>query len=167
MADPGRAEMTLAPEFRPYDRWWEDFDEGLVIRTRGMTVTESHIVQWANFAGDWLPLHVDQHASARTDFGSVIAHGPLTLALSLGLVIQTGCFGDAVIAWLGLDEVRATAPVRPGDTIQVEAAVTHHRPSRSKPDRGAATLAYTVRNQDDVVVMTFTSGFLMRRRPAA
>lgn len=155
------------PEFRPYDRYFEDFTVGTHLTTRGMTVTETHIVSWANLAGDWLPLHVDQDASARTPFGSVIGHGPLSLALSLGLVIQTGFFGDAVIAWLGLDEVRATAPVFPGDTIHVVARVTEQEPTR-RPERGRVTLAYDVRNQRDETVMTFTSGFLMRvRRPAA
>lgn len=159
--------VPAGPEFRPYDRYWEDFAAGTHLRTRGMTVTETHVVSWANLAGDWLPLHVDQDASSRTDFGSVIAHGPLSLALSLGLVIQTGFFGDAVIAWLGLDEVRATAPVFPGDTIHVVARVTEQEPTR-RPERGRVTLAYDVRNQRDETVMTFTSGFLMRvRRPAA
>ena len=151
------------PEFRPYDRYFEDFALGTHLTTRGMTVTEAHIVMWANLAGDWLPLHVDQDASSRSMFGSVIGHGPLSLALALGLVIQTGFFGDAVIAWLGLDDVRATAPVLPGDTIHVVARVVEQEPTR-KPERGRVTLSYDVRNQRDETVMTFTSGFLMRVR---
>lgn len=150
-------------EFRPYDRFFEDFAVGTHLTTRGMTVTESHIVSWANLAGDWLPLHVDHDVSARSAFGSVIGHGPLSLALALGLVIQTGFFGDAVIAWLGLDEVRATAPVLPGDTIHVAARVIDQVPTR-RPERGRVTLSYDVRNQRGDTVMTFTSGFLMRVR---
>jgi len=163
---PAGSDGVAGPEFRPYDRYFEDFVVGTHLTTRGMTVTETHIVSWANLAGDWLPLHVDQDASSRTPFGSVIGHGPLSLALALGLVIQTGFFGDAVIAWLGLDAVRATAPVLPGDTIHVVARVTEQEPTR-RPERGRVTLAYDVRNQRDEQVMTFTSGFLMRvRRPA-
>jgi acyl dehydratase len=154
------------PEFRPYDRYFEDFALGTHLTTRGMTVTESHIVMWANLAGDWLPLHVDQDVSSRSVFGSIIGHGPLSLALSLGLVIQTGFFGDAVIAWLGLDDVRATSPVLPGDTIHVVAQVVEQEPTR-KPERGRVTLSYDVRNQRGDTVMTFTSGFLMRVRGAA
>lgn len=149
--------------YRQPERAWEDFEPGLVIESRGMTVTESHIVQWANFAGDWLPLHVDQHRSASTPFGGVIAHGPLTLALALGLVIQTGCFGDAVIAWLGLDDVRLPAPVKPGDTVTVQATVVDQTPSRRTTERGRATLSYEVCNQRGEVVMTFSSTFMLRR----
>jgi len=153
-------------EFRPYERYWEDFPRGTFVRTRGMTITETHIVNWANLAGDWLPLHVDHHASSQTPFRSVIAHGPLTIALSLGLVIQSGFFGDAVIAWLGLDEVRLPRPVLPGDTIYVHAEVVEHA-STSKPARGRIAVAYDVRNQRDEQVLTFTSGFLLHRaRPA-
>ncbi|MFP4311344.1 MAG: MaoC/PaaZ C-terminal domain-containing protein [Nitriliruptoraceae bacterium] len=157
------AEDASSLEFRPYDRAWEDFPLGTFVRTRGMTVTETHIVNWANLAGDWLPLHVDHHVSATTPFGSVIAHGPLTIALSLGLVIQSGFFGDSVIAWLGLDEVRLPRPVLPGDTISVGAEVVEHVVT-SKPHRGRISLSYDVRNQRDEVVLTFRSGFLMYRR---
>ena len=152
-------------EFRPYDRYWEDFAEGMHLRTRGMTITETHIVNWANAAGDWLPLHVDHHSSADSPFGSVIAHGPLTLSLALGLVIQTGFFGDAVIAWLGLDDVRLPRPALPGDTIYVNARVAEHVPT-SKPERGRLRLEYEVVNQREETVMTFSSGFLVRRRVA-
>lgn len=153
-------------EFRPYDRRWEDFPTGTHLTTRGMTVTEAHIVNWANLAGDWLPIHVDHHMAEQTPFGSVIAHGPLTLALALGLVIQTGFFGDSVIAWLGLDEVRLPRPVLPGDTIHAEVSVAEHA-ATSKPHRGRIALAYDVRNQRDETVLTFSSGFLMHRREPA
>lgn len=149
-------------EFRPYDRFWEDFAVGMHLRSRGMTITETHIVNWANAAGDWLPLHVDHHTAAQSPFGSVIAHGPLTLSLALGLVIQTGFFGDSVIAWLGLDDVRLPRPALPGDTIYVNARVAEHLPT-SRPERGRLRLDYEVVNQRDEVVMTFSSGFLVRR----
>ena len=149
-------------EFRPYDRHWEDFPLGTYVVSRGMTVTETHIVNWANLAGDWLPLHVDHHASAQTPFRSIIAHGPLTIALSLGLVIQSGFYGDSIIAWLGLDEVRLPRPVLPGDTITVRAEVVEHV-GTSKPHRGRIAVQYDVRNQRDEQVLTFSSGFLMHR----
>ena len=86
-------------------------------RTESITVTETHVVNWAGLTGDWVPLHVDAEYAAATEFGERIAHGPLTLALALGLVTRTGIFGDCVVAWLGLDKVRLPLPVRFGDTI--------------------------------------------------
>lgn len=166
-AAPDGGEPQVQLEYRPYDRYWEDFPEGAYVDTRGMTVTETHIVNWANLAGDWLPLHVDHHAAAQTPFRSVIAHGPLTIALALGLVIQSGFFGDSVIAWLGLDEVRLPRPVLPGDTIYVHAEVVE-QVETSKPHRGRIAVRYDVTNQRDEQVLTFLSGFLMHRlRPGA
>ena len=151
---------------RAVDRSWESFAVGEGVQTERITVTEAHVVSWAGLTGDWVPLHVDAEYAATTSFGERIAHGPLTLALALGLVTRTGVFGDAVVAWLGLDEVRLPMPVRFGDTIQVRADVVESRPT-SNPDRGLAVFAYTVHNQRDDVVMTFRSSFLLRRRAPA
>ena len=110
--------------------------------------------------GDWLPIHVDAEAAASSRFGERIAHGPLTFSLALGLIVQTGAFGDAVVAWLGLGELRAAAPVRIGDTIRVVATVRDSERS-SNPAYGKAWLHYSVTNQHGSEVMTFLSGFLL------
>jgi acyl dehydratase len=145
------------------ERTWESFAVGDRVVSAGLTVTETHVVNWSSLTGDWVPLHTDAEYAAATPFGERIAHGPLTLALALGLVTQTGAFGDSVVAWLGLDEVRLPAPVRFGDTIHAEVDVLESRPTK-KPDRGLTVLGYTVCNQRGEVVMTFRSSFLLRTR---
>jgi itaconyl-CoA hydratase len=141
---------------------WELFPVGRRITSAAVTVTETHVVGWASLTGDWVPLHMDAEYARSTPFGQRIAHGPLTLALALGLVVRTGVFGDAVVAWLGLDEVRLPGPVFFGDTVHAEVEVLESRPT-SRPERGLAVLGYAVRNQRDEVVMTFRSSFLLRR----
>jgi itaconyl-CoA hydratase len=147
------------------ERYWDDFPVGFTIRTRGLTVTETHIVMWAAVAGDWLPIHMDREFTKNTVFGEPIAHGPLTLSLALGLVTQTNVYGDAIIAWLGLDEVRLPAPVRIGDTIHV-VGVVEEQAETSKPERGRVRIAFQVLNQRDEVVLTYLTSFLMHRKPA-
>jgi itaconyl-CoA hydratase len=149
----------------PVERTWESFVVGDRVTTERITVTEAHVVSWAGLTGDWVPLHVDAEYAAATPFGARIAHGPLTLALALGLTTRTGIFGDAVVAWLGLDEGRLPQPVFFGDTIGTEVEVIESRPT-AKPERGLAVLGYTVRNQRDEVVMTFRSSFLLHRGSA-
>jgi acyl dehydratase len=151
--------------YEAYARHWEDFLEGTTVETRGLTVTQAHVVQWAMLSGDWLPIHVDHEYAAGTEFGQVIAHGPLTLGLALGLVVQSGFFGDAVVAWLGMDEVRLPRPVRVDDTIRVLVEVVEQAPTR-RPERGRIAASYDVRNQRDETVLTFTSGFLLHRQCA-
>jgi itaconyl-CoA hydratase len=143
-------------------RTWESFAVGDHIVSAAVTVTETHVVNWASLTGDWVPLHTDAEYAATSPFGERIAHGPLTLALALGLGTQTGAFGDSVLAWLGLDEVRLPGPVRFGDTIHAEIDVLESRPTK-KPDRGLTVLGYRVCNQRGEIVMTFRSSFLLRR----
>ena len=151
---------TDRPKGRP-DHHWDALVEGDRIHSPGITVTEAHLVQWAGLTGDWVSLHLDEEYASKTQFGRRIGHGPLTLSLGLGLLTQTGYFSN-VVAWLGLDEVRAIQPVFIGDTIHVEAAVRVARETK-KPDVGLWTLDYTVVKQDGSAVMTFTSSFMVRR----
>ena len=143
------------------ERSWDSFSVGDRYRTESITVTETHVVTWAGLTGDWVPLHVDAEYAAATEFGERIAHGPLTLALALGLRHAPGIFGDCVLAWLGLDEVRLPLPVRFGDTIHADVSVRERRPT-SKAGRGIVVLDYAVRNQGDETVMTFASTFLLK-----
>jgi acyl dehydratase len=66
----------------------------------------------------------------------------------------------------GMDEVRWLRPVRPEDTLAVTGEVLELRPSRSRPDRGSARIAYSVNNQNGEPVMTFTVTHILARRPS-
>lgn len=152
---------TKTPKGRP-NHFWEDLVTGDVIETAGMTITDAHLVQWAGLTGDLVSLHLDESYAATTPFGQRIAHGPLTMSLGLGLMTQTGYFSN-VLAWLGLDEVRAVAPVFIGDTIRVNATVAMVRETK-KPEQGIWKINYSVLKQDNSTVMTFSSSFIIKRK---
>ena len=57
--------------------------------------------------------------------------------------------------------------MRPDDTLHVEGEAVDNRPSRSKPDRGIARIAYRYLNQKGEVVLTCSAIHLLRRCPAA
>jgi itaconyl-CoA hydratase len=142
---------------------WEDFPVGRTVTTPALTVTETHLVQFAGLTGDYYPVHTDAEWAARSPFGRRIAHGPLTFALAVGCMYQSRFYGDAIVAWLGADQIRAIAPVFIGDTVHVVATVTGSRPSKA-PSRGIVNLDYTVRNQRDDDVMSLSLTMLMRSR---
>lgn len=144
------------------DRYWEDLVAGDIIQTAGMTITDAHLVNWAGLTGDLVSLHLDETYAAQTQFGQRIAHGPLTLSLGLGLMSQTGYFSN-VVAWLGLDAVRASAPVFIGDTIHAAGHLAEARRS-SKPGMGIWAIDYEIFKQDDTRVMTFRSSFMIQTR---
>lgn len=155
------ATSTATPKGRP-DHYWDALVEGDRLHSAGMTITDAHLVNWAGLTGDLVSLHLDETYAAQTQFGQRIAHGPLTLSLALGLMTQTGYFSN-VIAWLGLDEVRAHNPVFIGDTVHVEARVATARESK-KPGVGIWSIEYTVLKQDNTEVMTFNSSFMIKRK---
>ncbi|NNU83406.1 dehydratase [Geobacillus sp. BMUD] len=104
-----------------FDRPFEQYVLGERHRSRGRTITEADIVQFAGVSGDFYPLHMDRQYAERTPFGERIAHGMLTLSAATGLwVMEPGC----VLAFYGIDALRFVRPVKIGDTIYVESEVT-------------------------------------------
>lgn len=147
-------------------KYGDDFKVGEVYTTARITVTETHVVNWAGLTGDFYPLHMDKVYAEATSFGERLVHGPMIFALAVGLVAQAGFGGDSVIAWLGADNMRMKAPVRFGDTITVEVLIKEQKPTRD-PARGVQTWLYTVKNQRDEVVMTFDYTMMFHQRVAA
>jgi len=154
-----------APPRGPFNRLrhtFDDFAEGDEVRTAGRTVDVGDITAFAGLTGDHYPLHTDEEYCRGTRFGGRIAHGPLTYGLAVGLVAQSGFLGDAIVALLECQSLRALAPVRPGDTIRVRAVVAEAEPG-SKPHYGTLRIDYTVTNQKDEQVMLFRMVLLARR----
>jgi acyl dehydratase len=65
-----------------------------------------------------------------------------------------------------MDELRWTAPVRPGDRLWFRFTVIEARRSESKPDRGLVRLLMEVLNDKGVVAMSVKAMTLVRCRSA-
>lgn len=144
-------------------KYGDDFKVGETFTTQAITVTESHLVNWAGLTMDYYPIHVDKEFAAQSSFGERLAHGPLIFALAVGLVSISGYGADSVIAWLGADKMRMTGPVKIGDTIRVTTEVGSHKATRD-PSRGIQTWRYTVTNQRDETVMVFDYSMMFHMR---
>ncbi len=57
---------------------YDDFQKGMKIISQGITITETHIVQFAELTEDYNPIHMDDEFSKKTIFGIRISHGLLT-----------------------------------------------------------------------------------------
>lgn len=148
------------------EKYWDDFSIGQTFDHLGVTVTETHVVNWAGLTMDFYPLHTNAEYAAATPFGERIVHGPLTFALAVGMMAMIGAAKDSVIAWLGADNMRIPAPVKIGDTIKLHVEVTEMRPTQ-KPQQGLTIMRYTVSNQRHETVMVFDMKFLMHKRAPA
>ncbi len=144
--------------------YFEEFTPSLRIVTRGRTVGEGDITLFSGLSGDFNPLHVDAEYCATTPFGERIAHGPLTLAMAIGLMSQQNLIDATTMGLLDLHWSFA-GPVRIGDTVHAIVTCTEVKPSR-KPDRGVVTLRLDVVNQRGEQVQTGHLKLLMKRLPA-
>ena len=140
-------------------RYFEDFQIGDKIVTRGRTITEADIVMFAAFTGDWHPLHTDVEYAKKGPFKERIAHGFLILSVASGLLPLSEI---AIIAFYGIDKLRFVNPVKLLDTIHVEFETVE---KQEKDQRGGViTFQQTVRNQrgEEVAVGTMRT-FIARR----
>ena len=130
--------------------------------SRARTITETDLVSFAMFTGDWHPIHTDvTYAEADPRFHGRIAHGALVLSVALGLVE----FDPAAMkAFYGIDALRFVAPVRIGDTLHVETEVLDVRPRDAD---GVVTSRFVVVTQDGTEVLVATLKCLVVREGAA
>ncbi len=147
-------------------RYWEDFQVGDVSELGPVTVTEEEIVEFAS-RYDPQPFHVDPDAARESPFGGLIASGWHTAAIYMAMFVRGVLEGTASLGSPGVEELRWTAPVRPGDTLRGRATITDVQPSSRDPGRGTIFGSHEVINQDSVVVMRFTSRGFIARRPTS
>ncbi|MEW6264540.1 MAG: MaoC/PaaZ C-terminal domain-containing protein [Thermodesulfobacteriota bacterium] len=122
-------------------KYFEDFQEGEVIKTRGRTITEADIVNFCAFSGDWYPLHSDVEYARNSPFGERIAHGMLVLSATSGLM---PLYDMAIVAFYGMDKVRFLNPTKIGDTLHLEITVQE---KKDKGQFGVVTFESRVKNQ--------------------
>jgi acyl dehydratase len=144
-------------------RYWEDFQPGDVTELGSVTVSEEEIVEFAR-RYDPQPFHVDGEAAKRGPFGGLAASGWHTAALFMGMFVRGILLDSASLGSPGVEAIRWTAPVRPGDTLTGRVTVTDVQPSSKRPDRGTVFTTSEVFNQDGELVMTLQArGFFARR----
>lgn len=143
------------------DRYFEDYIVGHVHEFGAIGVTEEDIIAFAR-KYDPQPFHMDPAAS--TQFGGLIASGWQTSGLLMRLVVDHYLSRVASLASPGVDELRWTKPVRPGDMLHVRATVLETRPSASRPDRGLVRTLFEVINQHGDIVMSVKAMNILKRR---
>jgi len=144
-------------------RYFEDYVAGAVFEYGAITLTEREIVEFAE-RFDPQYIHTDPRAAAEGPFGGLIASGWHTAAIMMRLFVDHYLSHVASMASPGIDELRWTQPVRPGDTLSIRVSVIEANRSRSKPDRGMVRSLVEVLNQDWQVVMSLKAMNMLRCR---
>lgn len=145
--------------------YFEDLEVGAETYFGSYDVTREEVLEFAR-KYDPQPFHVSDEEAAKTHFGRLAASGWHTAAMTMAVIARHVVDGQqAGLGSPGIDELRWTRPVYPGDTLHVRGKIIEKTPSRSKPHIGSFRTRTIVTNQDDVPVMSFTSIVLIRRRP--
>jgi acyl dehydratase len=145
------------------DRYFEDYLPGAVYEYGYYDVEEAEIVDFAQ-RFDPQPFHTDIDAAATSQFGGLIASGWHVGAMMMRLFADHYLTKVASLASPGLDELRWSAPVRPGDRLKLRTTTIETRLSQSKPDRGLVRTKAELVNQDGAVPASFVAvNFIARR----
>ncbi|MFC4770258.1 MaoC/PaaZ C-terminal domain-containing protein [Effusibacillus consociatus] len=138
-----------------FNRTFEEYEVGEQWVSRGRTLTESDIVNFAGVSGDFYVLHTDAEYAKGTPFGQRIAHGMLVLSISTGLM---DFFPGKVLAFYGIDQLRFTAPTFIGDTVHVEMELLEKHERRSG---GLLVVKHEVKKQTGEPVIVGTLKILV------
>jgi len=144
--------------------YFEEFEIGMEMETRGRTITETDIVNFAGLSGDFNPMHTDETYASTTQFGKRVAHGLLGLSIASGLSYQLGFLEGTVLAFTGL-EWKFRAPIVIGDTIRVQVKITKLR-EMAAAGGGFVSFDVKVVNQDGVATQKGEWTVLVASRPA-
>ncbi len=147
-------------------RYWEDFEIGEVTELGPVVVTADEIVEFAK-KYDPQPFHIDEEAAKNGPFGGLAASGWHTAALFMGMFVRGILLDSASMGSPGIEELRWTAPVRPGDSLKVRVTVTDVQPSSKNPNRGTVFTTSEVFNQNGELVASMKARGFFARRPSA
>ncbi len=144
-------------------RYFEDIHPGEVVELSSYVVTREEILDFAR-KYDPQPFHVDDEAARESPFGGLVASGWHTAAIFMRLFVDGILSESASMGSPGVEGIRWTAPVRPGDVLTGRVHVVAATPSETRPDRGTVVTESEVTNQDGEVVMTLRARGFFRRR---
>jgi oxepin-CoA hydrolase/3-oxo-5,6-dehydrosuberyl-CoA semialdehyde dehydrogenase len=136
----------------PFRKSLHELQVGDTVVTGTREVTLADVDHFAEFTGDTFYAHTDPEAAAANPlFGGIVAHGYLILSLAAGLFVDPT--PGPVLANTGLDRLRFTMPVKPGDTIR--AVLTCASKTPRNDEQGEVRWDVQVLNQDDTVVASY------------
>jgi len=142
-------------------KYFDDFRIGETFETEPNFISKDEIIDFAS-KYDPQTFHLDEEAAKNGPFGQLTSSGFMTLGKSFTQIFNTDVFnGSSMGAW-GLDELRWTKPVYPGDTLKTKVEVLEKKLSSKNPIKGTVRLKQTVSNQNGDVVMTWISNSMIK-----
>ena len=143
-------------------KYFDELIDGEQLHCKPVVMTREAIIDFGKRFDPQL-FHIDEDAASESIFGGLIASSLHTLSACTRVVVEAQ--GDiAILSGVGMHEVKMFNPVRPGDVLSVTAWWTELKRSRSKPDRGFASIRCKVANQHKEPVIEYGYRYLIACR---
>ena len=143
-------------------RFFDDLKNGEPLDCQPVIMTRAAIVEFGE-KFDPQPFHIDENAASKSLFGGLVASSLHTLAAcTRSVVVAQGKV--QILSGVGMQAVNMFNPVRPGDVLAVSARWTDLQRSRTKPDRGFASIQCEVINQRKEPVIAYGYRYLIAGR---
>ncbi len=142
------------------NKYFENLVDGEQLRCNTVKMTKEGIL---SFAGEFdpQPFHTNEEVAKTSIFKGLIASSLHTLSACTRVVVDA--LDDvAILSGVGMDEVIMKNPVRPGDTLNVNAWWTNLKTSKSKPNYGFGTVKCKVVNQNDEPVIEYGYQYIIK-----
>jgi oxepin-CoA hydrolase / 3-oxo-5,6-dehydrosuberyl-CoA semialdehyde dehydrogenase len=150
----------------PFRKHFEDLEIGETLVTEARTITLEDVERFAELSGDQFYAHMDAEAAkAHGVFEGRVAHGYFIVSAAAGLFVEPSL--GPVMANYGLENLRFTKPVYPGDTIRVRLTVKQKTKKDTPEDgvpQGVVEWDVEVLNQNDETVALYSILTLVKRR---
>ncbi len=142
---------------------FEDFAPGRFGTFGPRHVTREEILAFAA-EYDPQPMHLDEAAAARSMLKGLSGSGWHLCSVVMRMMFDGFIGRTASLGSPGVNELRWTAPLRPGDDLMLDVDVIEARVSRSRPETGIVTFKCAARNAGGQVLCEMVSPIIVRRR---
>ncbi len=140
----------------PFRLYLEELTLGKSYLSKTRLITMQDVEHFAEFSGDKFYAHLDEEAArANPFFEGRVVHGYLLLSFAAGLFVDPA--PGPVLANYGLDNLRFTQPVYPGQSIRVSLTVMaiDERDSKDGIEYGEVRWYVSIINQDDEEIASY------------
>ncbi|MDP5117373.1 MAG: MaoC family dehydratase [Burkholderiaceae bacterium] len=146
--------------------FWEDMAVGQVRDLGTISPSREEIIAFAS-QFDPQPFHLDDAAGEASVFGGLCASGWHTCAMAMRLMVTNFLSQTSSLGSPGLENIRWTKPVYPGDTLRLQSSVLETKPMGRRPDVGMTRNLWEMFNQHGDKVLHMEGWGMFRRRHTA
>lgn len=140
-------------------RYFEDLKDGEHLHCQPVVITREAIIDFGKKFDPQL-FHIDENAARESLFGGLVASSLHTLSACTRVVVEAQ--GNvAILSGVGMHAAKMFNPVRPDDVLSISAWWAELQRSRSKPDRGFASIRCSVTNQRREPVIEYGYRYLI------